>query len=354
MARPGISYIEVVDAATQLISQNQSPTIERIRAILGTGSSTTIANHFKRWKEAQEPTDRLAIKENLPQELVSTVKGLWERIASQTEIEIAALEENHQTVISELREELQKYKANNQRWQHLYNQWLEEKDIARENQLTLEQALEFAQKENASLHVKQDALLQQAQEKQTRIDELNRYHQQAQANLEHYREAARQQRVTDQEQFELQKQALQSELKILKEQNSSLQQKFLFTQGQYQSLEKENHHLEQSHAQTLSQLEKRNIEIVSLEKLKNENLQMSQHWQSQSKELQQILDKKSTQLIEVQAKTRVLLEQLSSVQQSLKEATDQNKLLTNEKWELAEEKAQLNGQLKQMQKMISA
>ena len=71
MSRPGITYAEVSEAAAQLLGQGRNPTIEQIRLILGTGSSTTIANHLKIWRDNQSETSLLSAKENLPDELVS-------------------------------------------------------------------------------------------------------------------------------------------------------------------------------------------------------------------------------------------------------------------------------------------
>jgi hypothetical protein len=63
MARPGINYHDVADAAQQLTGQGKNPTIEGIRAFLGTGSSSTIAPHLRDWKSKQGETQRLASKE---------------------------------------------------------------------------------------------------------------------------------------------------------------------------------------------------------------------------------------------------------------------------------------------------
>lgn len=64
------------------------------------------------------------------------------------------------------------------------------------------------------------------QEKQERIEELHRLHQQTQANLKHYRESAREQRLLDQQQFEQEKQQFQLEMKFLKEQSVIQRQKY--------------------------------------------------------------------------------------------------------------------------------
>src|SRR5579872_1046445 len=122
MARPGITYSEVAEAASHLVGQNRNPTIEQIRLFLGTGSSNTIANHLKQWREMQKGTSLLAAKENIPSELVAMLKGLWERVIEQAEMKVANIESAHERTVTELRQELEKYKSNNQRWQQLFNQ----------------------------------------------------------------------------------------------------------------------------------------------------------------------------------------------------------------------------------------
>ncbi len=57
---------------------------------------------------------------------------------------------------------------------------------------------------------------------------------------------------------------------------------------------------------------------------------------------------------DIQTENKVLFHQLAETKGTMAATIDQNKQLTHEKWILAQEKAQLEGQLKQMQKMITA
>jgi chromosome segregation ATPase len=354
MARPGVTYSEVVNAITQIIGQGKNPTVEQVRFNLGTGSSTTIANHLRQWKANQESTTLIATKENIPSELVAVMKGLWERVVDHSQEKITALEVNHQEITEELQQELEKYKANNQRWQKMHDQWHTEKAQLANDKLALEQALEFIQKENASLQAKQDMLLQQLDDKQVRVEELHRLHSQTQANLEHYREASREQRLLDQQQYEQQKQQLQFEIKSLNEQLIVVREESFRLQHQCQSLQQSHQALQVHNEQTVYQLEQVTISLGETEKAKNEYLHVSQHWQQQYAELQKILNDKTNQLIDVQSETKSLLQQLKEVKSNLSDSQDQNKLLSHERWVLAQEKAQFEGQLKQMQKMIVA
>lgn len=127
MARPGVTYQDVVNAAVEVKGQGKNPTIENVRAILGTGSIGTINMHLRKWKSGIQQTDKISVKENLPPELVSLLKGLWERVVQTSEDRIQQIEESHQKITLEMTEELEKYKKNNQRWQQMYHQWVQEK-----------------------------------------------------------------------------------------------------------------------------------------------------------------------------------------------------------------------------------
>lgn len=50
MARGGVNYTEVDEAACYLQGLGRNPTVDAIRERLGTGSRTTLAEHLKRWK----------------------------------------------------------------------------------------------------------------------------------------------------------------------------------------------------------------------------------------------------------------------------------------------------------------
>ena len=354
MARTGVSYTEVAETVAQLIEQGRNPTVEQVRFILGTGSSTTIAKHLRQWKAKQEAMSMAPAKETLPPEFVAMMKGLWERVINHSEEQVAVIENDYQQTISALQQEVEKYKTNNQRWQKMYDQWMLEKSQFASDKLTLEQALEFSHKENTSLHAKQDGLLQQLQDKQERIDDLYRLHKQAQENLEHYRESAREQRLLDQQQYEQQKQQLQSEIKMLNEQLVIHREKVSELQQQHQILLQSHTVLENDYEQMQFQRDQLRLQHEESEKVKTEYLQNNQQLQNQNKELQNNLNGKHGLLLNMQAENKLISQQLMDAKKALIDAKDQNKLLSIERLVVVQEKAQLEGQLKQMQKMINA
>ena len=57
MARPGISYDAVHQAASALLAEGQTPTVQRVRERLGRGSHSTIAAHLRRFHELEQRDD---------------------------------------------------------------------------------------------------------------------------------------------------------------------------------------------------------------------------------------------------------------------------------------------------------
>ena len=91
MARPGVTYTDVSLAAQQLVASGRAPTIETIRIALGTGSNSTLGAHLRTWKANQNQTQQIASKENIPEELIVVLKGLWERVMNQSEDKIQTI-----------------------------------------------------------------------------------------------------------------------------------------------------------------------------------------------------------------------------------------------------------------------
>lgn len=337
MARPGITYQEVSEIATQLLNKGQNPTIERVRLMLGTGSSTTIANHLRQWKSEQTEGAAITHKENIPRELNSIVKGLWEKIVSESEEKIKIIEQKYQTQINELQQELHKYKGNNQRWQHLYTQWIDEKKQLTLQKHAIEQKLHALEDEITLCKEKVEHSAQHIQEKQERIIELNRLHQQVQHNLELYRESTKEQNKIAQQQFDQQKKEWHSKLKNIEEQMNITKEKSFSLQQSLQLLQKTNTDLEKNYSQAQSALEQQRQTLLTCEKSKAEYAQSSAHWQQMYKNCQEMIESKTLQLINSHSETKSLAQQLKLANQTFNDVIKQNKGLEEKNWQLTKE-----------------
>jgi len=77
MARTGVTFDDVAQAATKLLSTGEPPSVQKIRDLLGTGSNTTIAEHLKRWKLQKRSKEGITLPEEIPKELVPAIETVW-------------------------------------------------------------------------------------------------------------------------------------------------------------------------------------------------------------------------------------------------------------------------------------
>lgn len=318
MARQGITYAEVAAAATELTGQGRHPTIEQIRLLLGSGSSTTIANHLKAWKKAQSGNTLLACKENLPQELIAVMKGLWERVIATADDKAQAVVVEHREELDKLQRELIKYKRNNQRWQQLFQQWAIEKtelDKEREQQTA---AYQLLQDEHTLLAKKYELATQQLIEKQERIEELHQLQKQIQTNLEQFQERTTRERQHERNELAEFKKELQAENNDLKQQLSSQHEVITALRSEQFQLT----HTVQQQQGTLATAQHQ-LAASKASQLETEQLNMElklQHKQSQ----QQLEEQKSqctdlhSRLTDSQAQAKFIQSQYENTQQELK------------------------------------
>lgn len=178
MARPGVTYTEVATAADRLISESQTPTIDRVREAVGGGSKSTLAPLLKRWRATQASPDK-GKGVGLPTELLEAVKALYKQVEEGAEARIsqaqqaftAAREELAQTLAvtekkvagltsrqDELTQQLAKVETKNQRLRQVLVD-AEKREVQRETQLTaattrideLKAALSEARQENRDI-----------------------------------------------------------------------------------------------------------------------------------------------------------------------------------------------------------
>lgn len=85
MARSGIRYEDVKDAAETLLSRGLSPTIQRVREVLGTGSNTTISEHLKHWQHRLAETPLAILPPAIPDAVMAALEAFWKTALQQAE-----------------------------------------------------------------------------------------------------------------------------------------------------------------------------------------------------------------------------------------------------------------------------
>ena len=94
MARSGIRYEEVQEAAETLLGRGLNPTIQRVRELLGTGSNTTISEHLKHWQQQLAESPKAVLPPTVPETVMTALEPFWKIAVQQAE---AAFEEQRAT-----------------------------------------------------------------------------------------------------------------------------------------------------------------------------------------------------------------------------------------------------------------
>jgi DNA repair exonuclease SbcCD ATPase subunit len=190
MAR-GVDYETVKHTAVKLLSQGISPSVQKLRETLGTGSNTTLATHLNRWREEQANKQVHHLPETMPKELITTFEVLWqtamEHAQQQFTVYKTDIEDQLELAQLDQREQAQKQQASYEKNIGLMKA-LEEKDKANQ-QLNIELSVLHERLEKTDLahhereklakttierlHQDKDNLLHQLQELKNELVTLN-------------------------------------------------------------------------------------------------------------------------------------------------------------------------------------
>lgn len=212
MARAGILYSHVAQAAAKLVADNKNPTVDNVREALGsTGSKSTIAPLLKRWKA--EHQDAVASSEaGLPPELLQAIKRVYDKLEADVQQQLEQARAEHLTELEAAADQLAQSEAGN-RLLTAANATLSSDLVQTKDALTQLQtahhtqavALATAQADNAGFQ-------QRLVDRQGEIDGLHRQLDQARTQFEHYQEATAMQRAEERQQAEQSRLRLENEL----------------------------------------------------------------------------------------------------------------------------------------------
>src|SRR5690606_16674158 len=106
MARAGILYSHVAHAASRLTEAGTNPTVDNVRAALGsTGSKSTIAPLLKRWKaEHQQAVAQAEV--GLPASLLDAMKCVYQDLQAELGRELEQARTAHESALRAATEQM--------------------------------------------------------------------------------------------------------------------------------------------------------------------------------------------------------------------------------------------------------
>jgi chromosome segregation ATPase len=343
MARTGIQFSDVENAALELQGSGKIPTIDGIRDILGTGSKSTISKYLRTWRAKQTE-----IEGTLPHELAALVTGLWKKLHTGADQRIDDIKAEHQQQVQKLNQtctEIQQTQS------ELKKQLHHSEEVAATERSTkelLEKQLQQKQLEETKSQEQSQSLAKQLAASQGENARLHQLTKNTQANLEHYQQEMHQHQL---------KQSMQTEkqLAFYTQEISTLKQQLDTQYNQFKPLERDNEQL----SATLTQLENQNQCLQSKFEATQQKLQ---HTHDQNNTLlernkainetlgstQSQLDMITKQRNQLETKIAVFSDQNKRLQKELSQAQVKIEALRQEKLFLVQEKAQLEGFIEKM------
>lgn len=199
MARAGVNASHIIQAAESILADGHTPTVDRVRDYLGTGSKSTIAPLLKQWREANESKN---VDHGLPADLMEVVKSLYARVQQHADGKIEQIQDECNNITTTLRQQLTDASA------HIAQ-------LSEDNE-TIKQTLRDSQIENKTITQSHQALLNrydkavyELEGAHTRIIELKAGNTEIKqeckdirAHFEHYQERTAQDRQLERDQFQ--------------------------------------------------------------------------------------------------------------------------------------------------------
>ncbi len=343
MGRLGVAYEEVAQAAQEAQGKGKSPTVDNVRLIIGSGSKSTIARHLRDWRNQQgiaRGSDGA-----IPSELLGLVKGLWERLRDTVEQKAYDYQCEADAKVKQMQQQLAQ---SQQQYTVLHEQHhqLEEKSHQQTKMINeLQNTLIFEQQEKAK--ITERALSQEShrQEQQNEIERLHQLLKHVQHNIEHYQAATQQLRQEQSLAVEKQRNEYEQRISQLQQNIASITAEKSSYQAQYEQTHQTFEKLQSSHA-VLSQIAQESQ--MKYHSLSQEHTRLTQQHQDQSHNY----ESKKQSVIELQIKLGAYEDKITLLEKTLAKADDKIQILRDDCNFVSQEKANLEGQIKQLQKNL--
>lgn len=344
MARSGVLYVHVAQAAARLVAAGHSPTIDRIRADLGgTGSKSTIAPLLKRWKSAHPGTVAQA-ELGLPAELVLAVKGVYEKVQADAVLQVEQAEQIHQAATAALQEQLQQAFVEHDALLTVQAQQAQAFIEANARIQVLAETVHRQEIALASLGSEKLGFEQRLTDRACEVASLTQQLQQAQLQSEHYQVSVAQQRADERQSAEQRHNHLEQELSALRQRLLAQQARLGELQAQEQRLAQDNDRLQSALLTTQDSLtQSRSAHeqaAFQLTELKRIHQALEQHHGAN----EQRLAEKRTSLAVTEKERSLLAERLTRAETQLTEVTTDKQLLLQEKAVLSSQLAEFRAQ----------
>ena len=352
MGRIGITYHEVTKAISILQSQQKNPTVDHIREVLSTGSKSTIARFLREWrlKNGLQNDDEGA----LPSDLLNVVKGLWGALREKADNQTAEYKKETDDKMAQLQQQISQHRQFRSETASKIHTLEEQNHQKTEEINALKQVLNAEQHEKIKITERASNLELRHQENQAENARLYQHLKHQQKNTEHYQAATQQLREEQVLLIEKQKSEYDQQLSQLRSQLELMTTEKSNYKAQCAQVNKINQTLE-AEQKTLVLQNKEIVQQYSLLKITGDKIQEDYAQLLKIHQKQSLnLESKNHTVIELQLKLKSSDEKIVLLKSALSSADNKVHNLRHEHQFTSQEKANLEGQIKQLQNILSA
>lgn len=352
MGRIGITFQEVKKAIAQLQGKQKNPTVDSIREILGTGSKSTIARFLREWR-AQHGVHS-DDEARLPSDLLAIVQGLWKTLCDKADRQIEEYRQGADSKVADMQQHLIQSKQLETTLRQSVHTLEEQLHGQKEETQQLQTRLIAEEQDKIRMAERVAALEARRDENQAENQRLHQLLKHVQENLEHYQASTQKLREEQSLLVEKQQNEYDQRLSSLLAQAHTAAQEKSICQAQYEHLAKIHESLVVEHSTLKEQHIKCQDQYGSLKvahgQLQEDKEQLKKQVQAQTTELAET----QRTVVELQLHLKQRNQEIASLEEKLAKANDKIETLRHESQFVLQEKAGLQGQLKQMQKMLQS
>lgn len=143
MARKGITYDQVANAARAIKARGAEPTIAAVRVELGDeGSFTTISAHLSKWRaEEMDKVETRSLPPEVEDKMMEAMMVVWNAANKSATSDLNSIKQKHADEMKQTQEELSAAKAEIVRLEGLLSNALEEGEQAKKEAASLDKKL---------------------------------------------------------------------------------------------------------------------------------------------------------------------------------------------------------------------
>ena len=351
MARTGVTYFDIVQAADEVKNRGEEPTVDRVRAELGTGSKSTIGPLLKRWRS--ETGNSVADTGGLPKDLVDALKALHERLQGEADQRIEQANAEHESTIEKLQQELvQARELVAGRTQELRN--LEQNFAAsRAHAETLTRELQVSQASLAQSEYQREASDARVAELKSTIEELKQENRDIRAHFEYFQQRTADDRQQERDQFRAANEQLSGQVARFSQQLSDAGHKLAEREAAGEQLREAIASLNADKQELTQQV---SVYYREIELLRQSGADQSSQISALADEARLLQDRMSalqSSNASLGKETELLRQSLGRAQSELDSARERVALLSEENRTIQQEKALLEGQFRQLERASS-